>query len=209
MSKPKENSGCCLFAMFWHLLLSPVYVVIFPFFLIKYYLIDIPKKKEYETSDEYLAELERKEREAENRLVENKRLANSYKNRKNQKEFVESLVKADDLINLTPIEFEKWVMNNIFSKEGWVCMETKVTGDGGVDIELQMGDEHSIVQCKRYRDTVGEPALRDFYGTMISKGVSRGYFVTTGLFSKAALNFADNKPIYLIDRRLIAQKYIV
>jgi len=40
----------------------------------------------------------------------------------------------------------------------------------------------------------------------MSEGVSRGYFVTTGLFSLAALKFADNKPIEMIDRRVLAEK---
>jgi len=112
------------------------------------------------------------------------------------------------LLKLTPTEFEKWVKIHIFEKEGWHVTETKITGDGGIDLFLNRKDEHSIAQCKRYQKTVGEPPIRDFYGTMISEGVSRGYFVTTGLFSLPALKFAENKPIEMIDRRVLAQKYL-
>ena len=133
-------------------------------------------------------------------------LAKSYKRRHATSSFKNNLSKIDDLMNLTPIEFEKWVKKYIFEKDGWEVSETKVTGDGGIDLIISKKGERSIAQCKRYRQTVGEPMLRDFYGTMMSEGVSRGYFVTTGLFSLAALKFADNKPIEMIDRRVLAEK---
>lgn len=133
-------------------------------------------------------------------------LARAYQKRQSTSQFKKNLFKIDDLINLTPIEFEKWVKKYIFEKEGWEVSETKKTGDGGIDLILSKKSEKSIAQCKRYRQTVGEPMLRDFYGTMMSEGVSRGYFVTTGIFSLSALKFADNKPIEMIDRRVLASK---
>ncbi|MDP3758267.1 MAG: restriction endonuclease [Candidatus Daviesbacteria bacterium] len=154
--------------------------------------------------EEYLAEEEIELRKKENIHF----LANAYKQRKNMTAFKQNLSIIDNLLNLTPIEFEKWVKSNVFEKEGWLVTETKITGDGGIDLVLKRKDEHSIVQCKRYKHTIGEPSLRDFYGTMISEGVSKGYFVTTGLFSLSALKFAENKPIELIDRRVLAQKYL-
>jgi restriction endonuclease Mrr len=156
------------------------------------------------SKEEILAEKEIELRKKENIHF----LANAYKKRKNTATFKQNLSIIDDLLNLSPVEFEKWVKTNIFEKEGWQVTETKVTGDGGIDLILKREDEHSIVQCKRYRHTIGEPLLRDFYGAMISEGVSKGYFVTTGLFSLSALKFADNKPIELIDRRILAQKYL-
>ncbi|MFA5750581.1 MAG: restriction endonuclease [Candidatus Shapirobacteria bacterium] len=153
--------------------------------------------------EEYLAKEEMELRKKENIHF----LANVYKQRKNITSFKQNLSIIDNLLNLSPVEFEKWVKINVFEKEGWQVTETKITGDGGIDLVLNQNNEYSIAQCKRYRNTVGEPSLRDFYGTMISEGVSRGYFITTGLFSLSALKFAENKPIELIDRRILAQKY--
>ena len=135
-------------------------------------------------------------------------LARSYQRRQKTTFYKNNLSKIDDLINLTPVEFEKWVKKHVFEKEGWKVSETKLTGDGGIDLILTKNGEHSIAQCKRFKNTVGEPLLRDFYGTMISEGVSRGYFVTTGLFSLSALKFTEGKPIEMIDRRVLAQKYL-
>ncbi|MDD2225282.1 MAG: restriction endonuclease [Candidatus Shapirobacteria bacterium] len=153
--------------------------------------------------EEFYARKEAETRRKENTFL----LANAYKQRLTSN-FKQNLSTVDKLTELTPIEFEKWVKKNIFETNGWNVEETRKTGDGGIDLVLKKDDEYSIVQCKRFKKTVGEPALRDFYGTMVSEGVSRGYFVTTGLFSLSALKFAEDKPIELIDRRILAQKYL-
>lgn len=156
----------------------------------------------YSNKQAYLAEKERRIRKREQDVL----LAKSYKQRQRRSKLKANLVTIDRLMELTPIEFEQWVKQNVFEKDGWSVEETRVTGDGGIDLVLNRNDEHSIAQCKRFRNTVGEPALRDFYGTMMSEGVSRGYFVTTGLFSLSAQKFAQDKPIVMVDRRLLAQK---
>ncbi len=155
--------------------------------------------------EEYLAEREKEVRKKENIHF----LAKAYQQRKNSSSFKKNLALIDNLFNLTPTEFEQWVKEHIFEKEGWRVSETKKTGDGGIDLILWKNNEKSIAQCKRFRKTVGEPLVRDFYGTMMSEGVSRGYFVTTGLFSLPALKFAEDKPIEMIDRRILAQKYAI
>lgn len=156
------------------------------------------------TKEAYLAEKERVLRKKEQDYF----LAKAYKQRQQRTKFQKNLRTIDDLFNLTPVEFEQWVKNNIFMKEGWIVEETKITGDGGIDLMLHKNGEHSIAQCKRFKSSVGEPLLRDFYGAMMSEGVSRGYFVTTGVFSLQAQKFADNKPIVLIDRRVLAQRLV-
>lgn len=156
----------------------------------------------YSNKQAYLAEKERRIRKREQDVL----LAKSYKQRQRRSKLKANLITIDRLMELTPIEFEQWVKQNVFEKDGWSVEETRVTGDGGIDLVLNRNDEHSIAQCKRFRNTVGEPALRDFYGTMMSEGVSRGYFVTTGLFSLSAQKFAQDKPIIMVDRRLLAQK---
>jgi len=175
--------------------------------------LPIWKQEDFPSEETYITvkKLQLDEEMAKNELELQKRerielLAKSYKRRHATSSFKNNLSKIDDLMNLTPIEFEKWVKKYIFEKDGWEVSETKVTGDGGIDLIISKKGERSIAQCKRYRQTVGEPMLRDFYGTMMSEGVSRGYFVTTGLFSLAALKFADNKPIEMIDRRVLAEK---
>lgn len=158
--------------------------------------------------DNYLKTTAEKEK-TQRKREEDALMAKSYMQRGQSSQFKQNIHHLNKLFDLTPVEFEKWVKENIFEKEGWEVVETEVTGDGGIDLILLRNNEKSIAQCKRYRNTVGEPLIRDFYGTMMSEGVSRGYFVTTGLFSIPALKFAEDKPIEMIDRRILAQKYVV
>lgn len=166
--------------------------------------IPIWKRSGFTSKETYLAEKERVLRKKEQDYF----LAKSYKQRQQRTKFQSNLKAIDDLFNLTPVNFEKWVKSNIFEKEGWTVEETKITGDGGIDLTLHQNGEHSIAQCKRFRSSVGEPPLRDFYGTMMSEGVSRGYFVTTGVFTIQAQKFAEDKPIILMDRRVLAQRLV-
>ncbi len=56
-----------------------------------------------------------------------------------------------------------------------------------------------IIQCKRYLGSVGEPIIRDLYGVVMSERANKGILMTTGTFTKSAVNFADGKQIELID----------
>jgi restriction system protein len=101
---------------------------------------------------------------------------------------------------LTPSEFEAYVAERIFARQGYQVQNTPDVKDGGVDILV--ADAHgrrAIVQCKRYRGTVGEATVRDLYGTMIHQDALMAYLVTTGGVSAAARHFAEGKPIGLID----------
>lgn len=103
-----------------------------------------------------------------------------------------------DLLGLSPSDFERMV-GRLFESMGYDVTATKQTGDQGVDLRLTREGEVAIAQCKRYSGTVGQPAIRDFYGTMQHEKVVRGYFVTTGVFSLAASTWAQGKAIVLVD----------
>ena len=61
-----------------------------------------------------------------------------------------------------------------------------------------------IVQCKHWRDPVGEPAVRDFYGAMHHENADGGAIVASGGFTPQARAWAQGKPFYLYDgRRLL------
>jgi len=56
-----------------------------------------------------------------------------------------------------------------------------------------------VVQCKARARPVGEPVLRDLFGTMHAQGANKGILITTSSFTAAALRFAQGKPLELID----------
>lgn len=105
-----------------------------------------------------------------------------------------------DLQKLTPAEFEAYVAQRIFARQGYRVLDTPHVKDGGVDIRLE--DAHgtlAIVQCKRYRSTVGEPTVRELYGTMIHAGAAHAFLTTSNGISAEARSWARGKPIDLID----------
>lgn len=105
------------------------------------------------------------------------------------------------LRGLKPTEFERYVAH-LFAKLGYVTRVTGRPNDGGIDIEVSKGGITSYIQCKKFISTqVSASAMRDFYGAVadrLHRG-GHGYFVTTNVFTLAAQQFAEAKPIELID----------
>jgi hypothetical protein len=106
-----------------------------------------------------------------------------------------------ELQNMHHSDFEKHVAY-IFHKMGYHTSILGGTGDGGVDVEAKSPTEHAIIQCKRYgpNTRVGSPDIRNFVGAMSITGVNKGYFVTSGKFSKPAVKEANRvESLVLID----------
>ena len=55
------------------------------------------------------------------------------------------------------------------------------------------------IQAKRYKNTVGVSAVRDLFGTMQNEGATKGILVTTSGYGMASYEFANGKPLELID----------
>ena len=82
------------------------------------------------------------------------------------------------------------------------------SGDNGVDGVIDqdtLGLDRVYVQAKRYAEdiTVGPGDIRDFFGSLDMHKASKGLFVTTSSFTKAATETAEKlgKRIVLIDGR--------
>jgi len=81
------------------------------------------------------------------------------------------------------------------------------SGDGGIDGVIRqdaLGLTNVYVQAKRYSDTnkVGEPEVRNFIGSLDSRGASLGVFITTSHFQPGAIRAAEryrHGKIVLID----------
>ena len=98
-------------------------------------------------------------------------------------------------------QFEQLVAD-LYRRQGYRVREVGGSGDAGVDLVLVgSGDVEHLVQCKQYRVwRVGEPKVREFYGAMAAHQTRcEGIFVTCGTFTAPAKQFAEGKPIRLID----------
>lgn len=111
----------------------------------------------------------------------------------------------DDLHAMDPSAFEAWV-GELFHSRGYFVENVRDSGDHGVDLwVVSPFGERAVVQCKRYRGSVGEPVVRDLYGVMEHENVAQGFLVTTGSISEAAGVWAEGKPIELIDGARLAR----
>lgn len=108
---------------------------------------------------------------------------------------------VEDIYALTPGQFEQFVAF-LFQKQGFDARVTGQTGDEGIDIELRRrGAGHNpriVVQCKRYRGSVGQPIVREFFGSFANEA-AEGYLVTTGTFTQPAREWVAERPLRLVD----------
>lgn len=102
--------------------------------------------------------------------------------------------------DLTWQDFE-FLLSEWFKKEGF---STELTGgggaDGGIDIKLYKDGGLYLVQCKHYKSwKVPVTVVRELLGVMSAENAVGGYVVTSGKFTKDAVEFAKGKNIELID----------
>jgi restriction system protein len=115
----------------------------------------------------------------------------------------------DQGTNLASISWEDFehLVRELFDKEfaarGGEVKVTQSSSDGGVDAVAFDPDPITggkiVIQAKRYTRTVGVSAVRDLFGTVMNEGASRGILVTTADYGPDAYNFANGKPITLMN----------
>ncbi len=119
-------------------------------------------------------------------------------NREFQKK-ANSLQQIEDFLQLSPREFEDMIVE-LYQRAGHKAKRTGATGDHGVDVVVEAKNgEKWVVQCKRYRGSVGESIVRDFYGVVQHEKADKGIIFTTGRYSTPAQQWAKGKPIALYD----------
>ncbi len=114
---------------------------------------------------------------------------------------------------MEPDAFER-LAQRMLRESGFMDVEvTGRTGDGGIDgkgIMLINGliSFRVAFQCKKYKGSVSASEIRDFRGATVGRA-DRGMFITTGRFTKPAVEEANRDgaaPIDLIDGAQLADK---
>lgn len=107
------------------------------------------------------------------------------------------------LINMDPYGFER-LTQRVLRECGFTnVVVTRKSGDGGIDGtgKLKINGIFSFniaFQCKRYQGSVSAGDIRDFRGSLTTD-IEKGVFVTTGSFSKPAIEEASNPGKQQID----------
>ena len=110
---------------------------------------------------------------------------------------------AEKLYTMNPYGFERLAQRLLRECDFTHVTVTKKSGDGGIDGTAKLKFNNLIsfnvaFQCKRYRGSVGAPEIRDFRGSLPSN-VEKGLFITTGTFTRAAIEEAASPGKQQID----------
>ena len=130
---------------------------------------------------------------------EDKRFVDSYT-------VMQGIEEGDNLASMDWEDFEH-LIREVFEKEfaiaGGEVKVTQASRDGGVDAIVFDPDPirggKIVIQAKRYTNTVGVSAVRDLYGTVLNEGANKGILVTTADYGPDAYQFAQGKPLVLLN----------
>jgi restriction system protein len=115
---------------------------------------------------------------------------------------ISSLDQRPNLLELSSREFEHFIQN-LFTKMGYQTDQFRDSGDGGIDCMAYKSDPVApmkvAIQAKLYTKTVRPTHVRDLYGTMQHEGATLGIMVTTSGYGPGSEEFANGKPLHLID----------
>jgi restriction system protein len=107
-----------------------------------------------------------------------------------------------NLLELTPDEFEHLV-HNLLTRMGLETRLFRSGNDGGIDCVAYdprpITGGKFVVQAKLYTRTVPPAAVRDLFGTVLDAGATKGILITTSGFGPSSYQFANGKPLQLID----------
>lgn len=129
---------------------------------------------------------------------------------------------AEELLNnlytVNPYKFEHIVMD-LLGKMGYggsfdgSVKVTKKSNDGGIDGIInqdRLGLDKIFMQAKRWQNSVGDPEIREFIGSLSTNRVNKGIFITTSYFTDKAKDCAKNteKTIILIEGKELANMMV-
>ena len=117
--------------------------------------------------------------------------------------------KLNEGVNLAAMDWEDFehLIRELFEQEfkqaGGEVKITQASRDHGVDAiafdpDVIRGGK-TVIQAKRYTNTVGVSAVRDLYGTVLNEGASKGILVTTSDYGPDSYEFARGKPLVLLN----------
>lgn len=110
------------------------------------------------------------------------------------------------LSDVDGFEFQK-VCKIIFERAGYGRVEElPLVGDGGRDLIIHTAQGKIVVECKHRPNTsLGRPIIQKLHSAVISEGAVKGIVVTTGGFSKQAIEHAGilKPPIELVDMAVL------
>ena len=105
----------------------------------------------------------------------------------------------EEIKNLSWKEFEYFI-GEYYRQKDYSVVQGEDGPDGGIDLIAKKNGEKIVIQCKHWKAyKVDVKIARELYGVMVDESTSKAALITTGEFTVPALDFAEDKPIELID----------
>jgi restriction system protein len=113
-----------------------------------------------------------------------------------------------DLAAMDPFAFEQLIAD-LAEAMGFSAERTARSADGGVDVYVRSSDPLMagtvVISAKRYARTVDPKYVRELAGVVDHEGAMKGILITTSGFGASAYQFAEGKPLQLIDGQQLRQ----
>ncbi len=104
---------------------------------------------------------------------------------------------------LEPIDFEHQCAKSLMLV-GWNTKTTSGSGDQGIDIIAVSNQSKLVIQCKRYRDQVGNKAVQEIIAGREFEKAQFAAVISTGEFTKSAHQLAASANVLLLHPSLIS-----
>lgn len=101
------------------------------------------------------------------------------------------------LQNMNPRDFEH-LIERLYDSMGYETELTTPQKDGGRDIIAKQVKpakrENLLIECKRYKNSIGVPIVRQLLGVVSSEKSNKGVLITPTKFTKSAVKFSQENP---------------
>ena len=122
---------------------------------------------------------------------------NTYGNPESRRR-IEEAYSQDEEVPDDPLEYEHYVAR-VMKKDGWDARATQGSGDQGADVIAEKDGYKVIVQCKKYKGSVGNKAVQEVFAAKKFFNGTHGVVVnSSGQFTKSARALAAKNGIELM-----------
>lgn len=108
----------------------------------------------------------------------------------------------DIIDNMEGVKFEELLLMH-FQKQGYKGHLTPTTNDYGADLIVENNGQKTVVQAKRWKQTVGIEAVQQVIGAIKHYNATMGIVITNSNFTQQARNLAKTNSIEMWDRKVL------
>lgn len=114
-------------------------------------------------------------------------------------------ISIDDIDIMNGNEFEYFIAE-LFNKMGYSTSITKASGDQGIDVIVEKGNNKFGIQTKCYSNTITNKAIQEVVGGLAYYKLDKGIVITNNFFTDSAKELAASNGIILWDRTILKEK---